>query len=722
MASVVSANHAERLHRIRVHIKQRRYAAAQDALAALPAELDGAADTHLLQIELLRRQNRIEDAAAYAATYEDWAEISPRLAESAMEVLAAADQPAVALDLAAMVEDDERVARKATSLARQEVERILAAFDRQGAAALNELTGPMLDEDRHRKMVLRHIVLRARRDDDLELLAEALRRVVAARPDFVHERLQLLAALRRLGRTDEAFAVAEGFPADSLSERDVEVERLRAASAAQREEIAADRAEVLMRRNRLDKAERRLIRSALVKAGRLAAAERFLDDDARPDERRAIMLGKAREAFDDGDADRAEALAHSILEREPDQPGAQALLAKIALARMDREAAERVLRKAQRAEPDNLQLRVRLAEVLIARGAADETVALVEGPAVERPDQPLLSVLAGRAERMRGDFDAAADHFERALATAPDDVTLLRQAASANSQAGRQSRAAQLLGQSVAQRESRMPATFDAGMDGLDDRIGEVEIPPGRFDWAYRFYDGDAGRDEWERRAKWGFLADRLLFDWIEVRTGDADQAMSHFVGLDDFERDIEALTDAGAGKPPLLTTAHVGPLFGGAVALELLGVKAKWLASTPSVGDDLYQEMLISTSDQTEVQVARATAKALASGYAVGMAVDGAPNMNAPRIAFEGREVTYSTFAARMAFRQKLGSCYAAPRWEERKLRMHVHVLPMPEEGEEQDAFVDRWTAGWLAALRTELAGEPENLRLAGGIWRHIA
>jgi Flp pilus assembly protein TadD len=726
----------EALHRIAVHLKQRRFDQAQAALAALPADLAGDPRVHFLQIELLRKQGRADDAAAYASLYQDWDGFDEPLARAGVAALADAGRGSIALDLAAHAArhvPTDKVLRLRDRLARQELDSILDDFDRGQTDALARLTGPMLEDEKHQRMALRRIVMRARKTDDLVPLADALGHLVRARPEGVKERLQLAAVLRKLKRTDEAARIVEGFPESAAGQREVVVERLRAALGAQQFEKAADLAHALSRRNALEDYERALCHTALLKAGEIEAAAAMTDALDPAEAGPAMALASARAAFDAGDLDEARRRLDPLLADDPSDPRAQALAAMIDVRLMDREKAERRLRDALAENPDDLAVRARLAEVLIARGAADEVVKLVERPAKERPEQRLLSILAARAERMRGNYEAAADHYDRALETAPEDVTLLRQTASANSQAGREDRAGTLLSQSVAKREARMPDSFAHGIADLENRVDEVDLPPGRLDWAWQFYPrkGAVSREEWERRAKWGVLADQLLFDWIEVRTDRADEAMGHFTGLDDFEAAINDLKSSGGGKSPLLTTAHVGPLFGGALALELLGVKAKWLASTPSVGDDLYQDMLISTSDQTETQVARATARALADGYAVGMAVDGAPNMNAPRTEFEGREVTFSNFAARIAYKQGLGSCYAAPRWEggwkdgtggDRQLRMHVHVLPLAQAGEGLEAYVDRWTDAWFDALRTELAGEPENLRLSGGIWRHIA
>jgi hypothetical protein len=95
--------------------------------------------------------------------------------------------------------------------------------------------------------------------------------------------------------------------------------------------------------------------------------------------------------------------------------------------------------------------------------------------------------------------------------------------------------------------------------------------------------------------------------------------------------------------------------------------------------------------------------------------------SLAAPRILFEGPEVTYSSFAARLAHRRQANSIFVAPQWREGRLCFHVARLPSPRGAEGIEDFSTRWKDAYLVELRRMLGSEPENLRLSGGIWRHI-
>jgi hypothetical protein len=47
--------------------------------------------------------------------------------------------------------------------------------------------------------------------------------------------------------------------------------------------------------------------------------------------------------------------------------------------------------------------------------------------------------------------------------------------------------------------------------------------------------------------------------------------------------------------------------------------------------------------------------------------------------------------------------------------------MLPAAQPGEDADAYSQRWQQAYFERLREHLAGPPENLRLSGGIWRHV-
>jgi len=371
--------------------------------------------------------------------------------------------------------------------------------------------------------------------------------------------------------------------------------------------------------------------------------------------------------------------------------------------------------------PPTLRITSSLGELLLVKGDAKAALPHLQRAVQLAPTMPSLRVLLARAYRALRRFDDAEIQFSKVANLAPGSDRWDRAAIAALSQVGKAEAADAMFRRTVARREQALPDNFAAGLEALWDRLDEARIPQLRLDWAWSLRDPAvyADRTEWERRARWGNLADQLILDWLECRTARAEEAMGQLANVGAILDTLEALHAKGKGL--IIASAHIGALYAGPLLLELAGFRTKWLASAPSVISAAYRPTLISTSDQLESQVARQAMATLSDGDAIALAVDGAMSLSAPRVTFEGQEITYSAFAARMAHRFGAPSVFAAPQWEDGRIGFFCESLPSAEPGEPVDAFLGRWRTAWLAALRRSLRCAPENLRLGGGIWRNI-
>ncbi|WP_313378176.1 tetratricopeptide repeat protein [Achromobacter insolitus] len=372
------------------------------------------------------------------------------------------------------------------------------------------------------------------------------------------------------------------------------------------------------------------------------------------------------------------------------------------------------------AAPADVRLLTLHGETLLRAGRYKEALAPLKQAIDLAPDLEQTRAFYARALRYTQQYDAAADQMMHLLEKSPESQLWQRGTISALSQAGRKQEAEALFGKYVAQRGKRLPATFQEAMAQLEERLDSAPIPQARLDWAWSMR-GDTGIDrvQWERRARWGHLVDHLLFDWLECREESVEEAMQVLGELDTGERFFAPLLAAGKGV--VVATAHVGPMYAGLMALELVGIPSRWLATAPNIAQSSYAAALISTADQSEAQVAKACMRALSSGYVLCLAIDGAANPAAPRTRFEGQEVTYSSFASHLAHRMGVPSVFYAPRWENGHVAYTLEMLPAVQPGEDADAYSQRWQKAYFERLREHLAGPPENLRLSGGIWRHV-
>jgi tetratricopeptide (TPR) repeat protein len=612
---------------------------------------------------------------------------------------------------------------EATTRLHDVIKMIRAAAD--PAREMVRLDPALVQEANGRLDVRRLLVSPFVREGALAPAIAALEVLVAAYPSRADER-RLLASL--LGRTEQwGRAIAE---VDAAAEIEPDAAALHAGriqlrlQAGQVEEAAAvARSTAGMAAG--EPGEAYIWMMAFMRNGDTAEAARTaaaLDAQKLPNARVAAMAVRA--LFEDGRADAAISLGDAALRAGHD---CAALRTSLGLAHLRRGTEEdrKVHAVAQfeaalRASPSDVRALSLYGETLLRAGRYKDALAPLKQAIDLAPELEQTRVLYARALRYSMQYADAAEQLVKVLEKSPDKLLWQRAAIGALSQAGRKQEAEALFERYLSKRSMQLPDTFQEALAQLDNRLDTASIPQARFDWAWSLRrNTDIGREQWERAARWGHLVDHLLFDWLECREDRVEEAMPLLGELDSAERFFAPLLASGRGV--VVATAHVGPMYAGLMALELVGIPSRWLATAPGIARTSYAEALISTADQTEAQVAKACLRALGSGYVLCLAVDGAANPAAPRTTFEGQEVTYSSFASHMAHRLGLPSVFYAPRWENGLVTFTLEMLPPAAPGEDADAYAQRWQRAYFEKLREHLAGPPENLRLSGGIWRHV-
>lgn len=516
--------------------------------------------------------------------------------------------------------------------------------------------------------------------------AQAVLDALPADPSAQRAFIQLLL---QSGRVDEAGRLASGIGLGAASDFRLANIALLAMSRSGRQDEAADLA--------------------------LAMA-----DSEIPDENAAAVIVRSLAAA--GRVDQAIEVGERLLEEGWDHELLRSSLADSYVQSRFEDRYERTIRHLEAGldmAPDDVRMNMTMGEALLRSRRYNEALPHLDKACKLQPKGAQQRALYARALKQVGQYSDAADQFTKLLELQPSSARWARYAAGALSQAGRKAEASQIFDKFVGSRRSTLPSRFEDGLEALWSKTDTASIPKPRLDWAWALSNERPNdRTEWERRAKWGHLADHYMLDWLECREQRIHDAMERLADLDEAEK---ALAEINTGGAMILASAHIGPMYAGPLALELLGVQSRWLASTPSVAKTAYASSLISTSEQDDMEVAKAFMLSLRKGFSVVIAVDGAINLAAPRVPFEGQEITYSSFAARTAFRMEVPSAFAAPKWNNGRIEFFIRKLPDPEAGESADDHAERWRKAYLAALREYLGGPPENLRLSGGIWRHI-
>ncbi|MFG0227346.1 tetratricopeptide repeat protein [Achromobacter sp. 413638] len=606
---------------------------------------------------------------------------------------------------------------------RDVIQRILEATDpAQAMAALGPALAQAADGWRDARRLLVSPWMRQAR---YAPAIAALETMVAAYPARVDERRLLASLLGRTEQWDRAIAQADAAAGIAPEDACLHAARIQLRVQAGRIEDAAGVARQTHALALAAPADAHWWMLAYARHGDAAEAAGIaaaLDATNLPNARVATVAVRA--LLDDDRIAAAIRLGDAALEAGHDSPPLRASLGLAHLRRAtedDRKIhALAHFQAGLAAAPSDVRLLTLHGETLLRAGRYKDAVPPLEQAIALAPELEQTRALYARALRYTQRYDEAADQLLHLVTKSPDKPLWQRSAIGALSQAGRPREAEALFERYVAQRGLRLPPTFREALDQLDERLDSAPIPQARLDWAWSLRgDAQADRKHWERRARWGHLVDHLLFDWLECREDSVEEAMQLLGELDTGERFFAPLLAAGRGV--VVATAHVGPMYAGLMALELLGIPSRWLATAPRIARSSYAAALISTADQTEAQVAKACMRALASGHVLCLAVDGAANPAAPRASFAGQEVTYSGFAAHLAHRQGVPSVFYAPRWENGRVAYTLALLPAATPGEDADAYALRWRQAYFEHLRAHVAGPPENLRLSGGIWRHV-
>ena len=563
------------------------------------------------------------------------------------------------------------------------------------------------------------------REGRFEPAIAALGVLIAVYPSRVEER-RLLASL--YGRTQQwSKAIAEADAAAGIEPGNAALHAARIQLRVQAGQVAeaAATARKTLAVAQSEPGEAHSWMTAFMRNGDVAEAAGIaaaLDPDKLPNER--VATTAVRALLEDGRSGAAIRLGDAALRAGHDGAALRSALGRAHLRRGTEED-RKVHALAHfdaglQAAPDDVRLLTLYGETLLRAGRYKESVAPLARAIELAPELEQTRVLYARALRYTLQYGAAADQLMALVEKSPDKLLWQRAAIGALSQAGRKEEAEALFTRYIATRSVKLPDTFQEALARMEERLDTAPIPQARLDWAWSLRgDTSIDRATWERRARWGHMVDHLLFDWLECREERAEEAMQLLGELDTGERFFAPLLAAGRGV--VVATAHVGPMYAGLMALELLGIPSRWLATAPSIAQTSYSAALISTADQTEAQVAKACMRAINSGYVLCLAVDGAANPAAPRTTFEGQAVTYSAFASHLAYRLGVPSVFYVPRWENGHVTYTLEMLPTPDPGEDAQAHSQRWQKAYFERLREHLASEPENLRLSGGIWRHV-
>lgn len=460
-----------------------------------------------------------------------------------------------------------------------------------------------------------------------------------------------------------------------------------------------------------------------------------------------------------GDTAAASQMAHQIAERGTDHAETAVLAVRALLDASCPEDAVSLAETTLKQCGSSGRLHLAAAKAMFAAGRPfDQILPHVEAAREEGRDDPAVLHALGKVSLGLGRYDDAISTLQKAVAMGSRggniflmakalkharryqeaaDVMMSgadalgatrnwrRQTTAALSLAGRADQAESIYRALVDERRSKLADTFAAHLLEIDGQPGPEAIPQARLDWAWTKVETSGGcppsrdRSDWDRRARWGFKADRAILDWVECRPHAIEEVVST---LGDCLGPTNKLHDLLAkGRGLFIAGAHIGLMYAGPVVLQAADVPFKVVAQMPRVSTATYGQHLISTFDQSRTAVVRQIVGALDRNQAVTITVDATMNPAAIRVEWEGVGITYTDFVATVSFRRGTPSVFAQPYWKNGAIEFVVVPLPVAHADESEPAFLLRWRKAYLDELLHFLQRGPENLRLAEGLWRSI-
>ena len=466
--------------------------------------------------------------------------------------------------------------------------------------------------------------------------------MVAAYPARVDERRLLASLLGRTEQWDRAIAQADAAAGIAPEDASLHAARIQLRVQAGRIEDAAGVARQTHALALAAPADAHWWMLAYARHGDAAEAAGIaaaLDATNLPNARVATVAVRA--LLDDDRIAAAIRLGDAALEAGHDSPPLRASLGLAHLRRAtedDRKIhALAHFEAGLAAAPSDVRLLTLHGETLLRAGRYKDAVPPLEQAIALAPELEQTRALYARALRYTQRYDEAADQLLHLVTKSPDKPLWQRSAIGALSQAGRPREAEALFERYVAQRGLRLPPTFREALDQLDERLDSAPIPQARLDWPGRCAATHRPTASTGSARALGPSGGSSTVRLARMPRG--QRRRGHAAAGRTGHRRTVLRAAAGGGPGVVVATAHVGPMYAGLMALELLGIPSRWLATAPRIARSSYAAALISTADQTEAQVAKACMRALASGHVLCLAVDGAANPAAPRASFADRK-----------------------------------------------------------------------------------
>lgn len=376
-------------------------------------------------------------------------------------------------------------------------------------------------------------------------------------------------------------------------------------------------------------------------------------------------------------------------------------------------------------DQENIRVVELVARLMLDLGMADQGLALL-GKVAEERRNPTVRMLQVEAMFAVGRID---EGLPLALELAADhlgSLPITRRIIALLSKARRKDEAGSIYDRSLAERRSRLPATFAEGLVGImgQDYPCAPIIPPQRIDWLWSRLvaasRAPADRNVWERELRQVIALDRLILEWIECRPDALSEPERFIDGVATARQTLARARENGAGV--FLAAAHVGLMFGGLAALADSDLPITFVASVPNLGRAAHDAHLVSTSGQDNSAIGRSLYRAITNGNVVSVAIEGGAAKDSDRYPLFDRMIPVSTFIPRLAWKTRTPSFFPLVVWTGSRAKVTVTRLPEADRYRSVEAYQTAWMRAYLSCVERALLEHPNSARAAGGFWGTIS
>lgn len=272
---------------------------------------------------------------------------------------------------------------------------------------------------------------------------------------------------------------------------------------------------------------------------------------------------------------------------------------------------------------------------------------------------------------------------------------------------GARSEQARFVSEAIDSHRGRIPGSLAAAIEDITERSRTSrDLASGRMAAAWRLSQRPLGDwSDWQVAYRWGEETNALLINWLVYADAERQRDMDGLICGGDADL-VEANLAQGRGL--LLAGTHMGPA---ALALRYL-LSGPWKASYIGMGGrGMQRPGEICVTDLGQARTLHTVRSRLCEGGIVSMAQDTRGSGRPGSLVISGQRFEVSRLTPRLAFTEKIPTCFVHAEWRGDKAFIRIEQLPGPMKNERAPDFEKRWLRAYGEKVEGILTGPAQNI-----------